>query len=116
MAALSLALLSSPVLSLYGQGFVAAQSLLLVLLLSVVPEVVSSTAYQLVQSSGRMWASLCYIICPRDLSYLAVAAWALPVWGLLGAGVAYLVAHLIGCAMTFVVGLRGGAQLPTRSK
>lgn len=115
LVALLLALLSGSVLSLYGLEFVAAQGLLLVLLLSVVPEVVGSTAYQLVQSSGRMWASLFFIICPRDLSYFALAAWALPVWGLLGAGAAYVVAHSIGCAMTFIVGLGGRKRLPRRN-
>jgi O-antigen/teichoic acid export membrane protein len=116
VVAMSMALLSGPVLSLYGQGFLAAQSLLLVLMLSVVPEVVGSTAYQLVQSSGRMWSSLFYIISPRDLSYFALAVWALPVWGLSGAGAAYVAAHAIGCAMTFVVGLRGYEHLPNRSR
>jgi O-antigen/teichoic acid export membrane protein len=107
-----LALLSEPVLSLYGHGFLVGQGLLLILMLSVVPEAIGTTAYQLVQSSGKMWSSLFFIIMPRDLSYLLLAAWALPIWGLIGAGWAYAVAYSIGCVMTFVVGLSGRSQLP----
>lgn len=113
LVALGLAALSSPVLGLYGHGFKEGQGLLLVLLLSVIPEVVGVTAYQLVQSSGRMWQSLFLIVAPRDLLYLATAAWALPQWGLVGAGWAYLTAYTLGCAATLAVGLGGRQQLPT---
>lgn len=106
IVALGLALLSSPVLGLYGQGFKEGQGLLLVLLLSVIPEIVGVTAYQLVQSSGRMWQSLFFIVAPRDLLYLATAAWALPRWGLVGAGYAYLLAYALGCMATLLIGYK----------
>lgn len=107
-----LAFCSSWVLHLYGSRFVEAQGLLLLLLLSTIPEVTGTTAYQMVQSSGRMWRSLFLIMGPRDLLYLALAALALPRWGLAGAGLAYLIAHCFGCAATLIVGLGGRDQLP----
>lgn len=113
IVALGLAAASSAVLGLYGQEFKEGQVLLLVLLLSVIPEVVGVTAYQLVQSSGRMWQSLFFIVAPRDLLYLAMAAWALPQWGLAGAGWSYLIAYTVGCVATLAVGLGGRQQLPT---
>lgn len=109
---LVLAVASSPMLSLYGPEFKDGQNLLLVLLLSVIPEVIGVTAYQLVQSSGRMWRSLFFIVAPRDLLYLAMAAWSLPKWGLLGAGWSYLIAYTVGCIATLAVGLGGWRQLP----
>lgn len=109
---LVLAAASSHVLGLYGPEFKDGQGLLLVLLLSVIPEVIGVTAYQLVQSSGRMWRSLFFIVAPRDLLYLAMAAWALPQWGLVGPGWAYLTAYTIGCVATLAVGLGGRQQLP----
>lgn len=116
LAAGVVAVLAKPALALYGQDFSAAHPLLLLLLLSVVPEAIGTTAYQLVQSSGRMWASLIMIIVPRDVTYLVVSALALPRWGLVGAGVAYALAYLIGCVMTLVVGLGGKAHLPMSKK
>lgn len=110
---LLLASVSIPVLKLYGPGFQDGQGLLLVLLLSVIPEVIGVTAYQLVQSSGRMWRSLLFIVAPRDLLYLALAAWSLPIWGLVGSGWAYLIAYTFGCVATLAVGLGGRKQLPT---
>ena len=110
---LVLATASSQVLGLYGPEFKDGQGLLLVLLLSVIPEVIGVTAYQLVQSSGRMWRSLFFIVAPRDLLYLAMAAWALPQWGLVGAGWAYFIAYSLGCIATLAVGLGGRQQLPT---
>ncbi len=110
---LTLATVSSYVLGLYGPGFKEAQALLLVLLLSVIPEVIGVTAYQLVQSSGRMWQSLFFIVAPRDLLYLAMAAWALPQWGLVGAGYAYLFAYTVGCIATLLIGLVNKKRLPS---
>lgn len=111
-AAAVLALLTTQILGLYGPGFVDGRGLLLVLLLAVIPEVIGVTAYQLVQSSGRMWHSLLFIVIPRDLFYLALASWMLPRSGLIGAGVAYLAAYTFGCAATLAVGLVARGQLP----
>jgi O-antigen/teichoic acid export membrane protein len=116
IVALGLAALSSPVLALYGHGFKLGQGLLLVLLLSVIPEVIGATAYQLVQSSGRMWQSLFFIVAPRDLLYLAMAAYALPQWGVIGAGWSYFAAHMFGCIATLAVGLVVRKQLPTANR
>lgn len=110
---LVLAAASSHVLGLYGPGFKEGQGLLLVLLLSVIPEMIGVTLYQLVQSSGRMWRSLFFIVAPRDLLYLAMAAWSLPKWGIVGAGWSYLIAYTVGCVATLAVGLGGRKQLPT---
>lgn len=110
---LLLASVAIHVLELYGPGFQDGKGLLLVLLLSVIPEVIGVTAYQLVQSSGRMWRSLLFIVAPRDLLYLSLAAWSLPIWGLVGTGWAYLIAYTLGCVATLAVGLGGRQQLPT---
>lgn len=108
-----LALASTQVLAMYGHEFIEGRGLLLLLLLAVIPEVIGVTAYQLVQSSGRMWRSLLLIVAPRDLLYFTLAVWALPRWGLIGAGVAYLMAYSLGCVATLAVGLGGRQQLPT---
>jgi hypothetical protein len=60
-------------------------------------------AYQLVQSHGRMWASLLKIALPRDASYLILALYFLPAYGLLAAASAYFAAQLIGMFSTFLL-------------
>lgn len=114
LVAALVALMSNWILSLYGQNFIEAKPLLLVLLIAVIPEVLGTAGYQLVQSSGRMWHSFMLIVFPRDLMYLGLAVLMLPRFGLLGAGFAYLAAHSVGCAATFMVGHAGRAQLPPR--
>ena len=113
LVVVALATVSGQVLELYGPAFRDGRGLLLVLLISVIPEVIGVTAYQLVQSSGRMWRSLFLIVAPRDVLYLAMAAWAVPTWGLVGAGWAYLLAYTAGCVATLAVGLSARRQLPT---
>jgi O-antigen/teichoic acid export membrane protein len=111
--AVLLSLASTHVLGLYGAGFIEGRDLLLVLLVAVIPEAIGVTAYQLVLSSGSMWRSLLLIMGPRDLLYLALAAWALPLWGLVGAGGAYLAAYIFYCLATLAVGLGSRVHLPS---
>ncbi|WP_370262365.1 oligosaccharide flippase family protein [Limnobacter sp.] len=114
-AVITLAYASENILDLYGPGFKEGQDLLLVLLLSVIPELIGVAAYQLVQSSGRMWQSLFFIIIPRDFLYLTAAAWMLHHLSLVGAGWAYFTAYCIGCVATMAVGVSGRQQLPKGS-
>jgi O-antigen/teichoic acid export membrane protein len=80
------------VLGLYGSKFTDGRWLLVVLLVSVIPEILAMTFYQLVQSAGRMWQSLFLIVLPRDLLYLLLAYLLVPSFGLTAAGFAYLAA------------------------
>lgn len=101
-----LAVLAEPVLRIYGEGFVAGRWVLVILLLSVLPELLAITTYQLVQSAGRMWQSLFFIAAPRDLTYLALAAAVVSPHGAIGAAVAYLVAQGVGLAATVLIARR----------
>lgn len=95
-----LAGLSGPLLGLYGQAFGDGRWLLIILLLSVIPESTAMSVYQLIQSAGRMWQSLFFIAIPRDLGYLLVSALLLPKVGVLAAAAAYLSAQVLGLACT----------------
>ena len=91
--------LSGPLLDLYGGDFKHGTALLVVLLLSVVPESVATTLYQIVQSAGRMWYSLFAIVIPRDLIYVGLTAFLIGRSGVIGAGIAYLVAWTVAIAL-----------------
>lgn len=110
------AALASEVLALFGSDFVSGVPLLRVLLLAAILEALASAAYQLVQSRGYMWHSLIIIALPRDAGYVALAVMGLALWGLVGAGGAYLVAQTAGLILTLlVIRLTGrGIDAPAR--
>jgi O-antigen/teichoic acid export membrane protein len=96
----TLSFLAPEVLGLYGPAFTQGRTLLILLLVSAIPEVLAGTAYQLVQSNGRMWHSLGLITLPRDLGYLLMAVLLITKQGLEGAGTAYLLAQAMGVLLT----------------
>lgn len=100
LVALVTSALAPEVLSLFGKNFDAGVLLLRILLFAAVLETVASFVYQLVQSRGLMWHSFLIIVLPRDVGYLALAAIGLSTWGLMGAGLAYLLAHVVGLMLT----------------
>jgi O-antigen/teichoic acid export membrane protein len=96
-------LLAPQILGLYGANFIEGVGLLRILLLAALVEALSSFVYQLVQSRGLMWHSFFIIALPRDVGYLALAAIGLASWGLIGAGLAYLLAHILGLILTILL-------------
>lgn len=101
-----LILVADQVLGLYGGKFTDGRWLLIILLVSVLPEMLATSFYQLIQSAGRMWQSLFLIAIPRDLLYLLLAALFLPTYGVTAAAAAYLAAHTFGLASTVVAARR----------
>lgn len=99
----ALSLMAGEVLGLYGPGFADGRTLLIILLVSAIPELLGSTVYQVVQSKGRMWHSLLMVALPRDLSYVALAVMLISSHALQGAGLAYLAAQGLGAALTIAL-------------
>ncbi|WP_116812548.1 oligosaccharide flippase family protein [Steroidobacter cummioxidans] len=91
------------VLSTYGEAFVRRDWFAYVLLLSVLPEVLSSAMYQLVQAAGRMWQSLFLIAIPRDASFVLLSYLWAPSATLQGVAAAYFVAQFISVCATWMV-------------
>lgn len=101
-----LILAAEPVMRIYGRDFASGRWVLVLLLASVLPEMLATTFYQLIQSAGRMWYSLFLIAIPRDLIYLGLALLFLPIYGLTAAAAAYLAAHAVGLVTTLGVARR----------
>jgi len=97
-----LILAANPVLGLYGSDFSSGRTILVVLMISILPEVLAATCYQLIQSAGHMWHSLVMIAIPRDLLYLMMAGFCLPAFGVTGAAFAYLIAQTAGLGLTLL--------------
>lgn len=103
---LSLILAAGPVLGLYGRAFEGGRVVLVLLLISAIPEILETSFYQLIQSAGRMWHSLFLIAIPRDLLHVTLASLWLPVHGVAAAASAYLAAHIVGLAATVMLARR----------
>jgi O-antigen/teichoic acid export membrane protein len=103
LAATLLSFLAGPLLSLYGSDFKEGRYVLVVLLVSVVPEIMTLTLYQLVQSAGRMWRSLFAISMPRDALLLLAAAVCVPRFGVIGASIAFLISQVAAFGFTVAV-------------
>ncbi len=102
VAIITLIALSEPLLHLYGREFGDGQWLLIILLVSVIPESLAMSTYQLIQSAGRMWYSLFAIVIPRDLSYVTLSVVVISKLGLLGAGLSYLIAWITALSLIFI--------------
>lgn len=103
--------LSDLLLALFGREFGDGRWLLVILLLSVIPESIAMSFYQLIQSAGRMWQSLFFIAIPRDVGYLAAAAMLVPQYGVVAAAAAYLGAQVLGLACTAVAAYRSSRSV-----
>lgn len=102
---------SSQILGLYGHRFSDGRNTLILLLLSVVPEILAATIYHVINTFGRMWMSLFFIITPTNVSYALIAAWLIPSIGVEGAALAYVVAQGLNLIATISV-----ARLAIRSR
>ncbi|MCO5398478.1 oligosaccharide flippase family protein [Ralstonia soli] len=94
---------SSLILGLYGHRFADGRRTLILLLVSVIPEILAATVYHVINTFGRMWLSLFFIITPVNVSYTLIAAWLIPTMGVEGAALAYVVAQVLYLIATIIV-------------
>jgi O-antigen/teichoic acid export membrane protein len=95
-------LLALPFYNNFDKDFRENIWVLVILLISVFPELMATSVYQLMYSADRMWQSLFMIVVPRDLFYLCLAALLIPSFGGLSASIAYLAAHIVGLGATLI--------------
>jgi O-antigen/teichoic acid export membrane protein len=93
-------------LGLFGPTFTDGYGVLLVLMLSIVPEVVSLSCYQIIQSQARMWLSFFAIALPRDLTLAVTAYFLVPTEGARGLAIAYVIAWTVALVIILTLVLR----------
>ena len=99
---------AEPILRLYGRDFSGTRWTLVLMLVSVIPESLALSFYQLIQSAGRMWESLLLVVIPRDLMHVALATLLVPTHGIIAASAAYLTAQFICLIITVALAHRFG--------
>lgn len=110
IGALTMAALGAPLLHMFGHNFSMGYSILLILMLSTVPEVLAIAGAQVIQSQEKMWHSLLIVAIPRDVLMVSLAYVVVPVYGADGLAWSYSVSWIVALAavMTMVrkIGLR----------
>lgn len=102
LAAATAALFANPLLALFGPGFTAGQSTLLLLLLSAPLEALTMTIYQSLQSAGRFWKALFWVNAPLAATVLGVATFLVPELLSLGLALAWLAGWTLALALTML--------------
>ena len=111
VAAISMAVLGRPLLSLYGRDFTPAYPALLVLLAATLVEACTYAFTQVLQSNERIWVSVFAVNVPRDLTIAGLAFLLAPTYGAVGVAFAYLAGRTIACVSVAALAYRIGLGL-----
>ena len=80
---------------MFGNNFIAAKPILLIVLVSGVFESTAGAIYQRIQSHGMIWLSLFFMNIPVVFLFVITAYFVVPSMGAFGLGVASLVMTLL---------------------
>ncbi|MBZ5552566.1 MAG: oligosaccharide flippase family protein [Acidobacteriia bacterium] len=94
--AMALAIGGNVVLGVFGRSFHEGYPVLVLLLLSTIPEGLSMGLYQLIQSQEKMWLSFALIVVPREIVFVTLAYALTRQYGAFGLAGAYLIAVTLG--------------------
>ena len=102
-------MLSTVLLWLFGREFAGGTTVLLLLLLSTLPEALGVAFSLTTLCQGRIWLYLGCMVLPRDVTRVALAWFLCPRWGAVGLATAYAagwaLALLASLALTALLGL-----------
>ncbi|MBZ5536088.1 MAG: oligosaccharide flippase family protein [Acidobacteriia bacterium] len=91
-----LAIGGNAALGVFGRSFHEGYPVLVLLLLSTIPEGLSMGLYQLIQSQEKMWLSFAFIVVPKEIVFLTLAYMLTRQYGAFGLAGAYLIAATVG--------------------
>jgi len=97
----SIYFLSPLLLSIWSVKNYDAVKITQIIALSIIPEVISFSLYQLIQSAGIMWRSLFQIAIPRDFFYVVSSFFCIQTYGVIGVSSAYLTSQILGLILTY---------------
>jgi len=110
--AMTMVILSTFIPGWYGmKSNDSSEKLVLILSLAIIPEALSVSLYQLIQTSGRMWVSFFFVAIPRDLSMIVLAIILIPLWGGVGWALAYALSWVVVFVLIVVLVIRFKSQL-----
>jgi len=89
------------VLRLYGKSFAGGYPVLLILLLTTLPEAMGISVHQAVQTHGSLWTTILWVSLPREVACILAALVLAPRYGAIGLAMSYLLGY--GVALTGVL-------------
>ncbi len=99
-AAALLGAVGRSILTIFGKSFADGASVLVLMLLSTIPESIGIGLYQHVVSHSRMWLSLFLIAIPRDLTFCLLAYFLTAKYQADGLAVAYVLSRTYALGVT----------------
>jgi len=110
--ALVIALFGGWILRIFGKDFVGGYTVLLILVVSAIPEALALAAFQVIQSRSKMWLTFTAIVLPRDCTNMLAAYFLIPLFGAAGMASAYVLSQLVALASTVAIAYRLGIGFP----
>jgi len=96
LGAIVLAAAGPLVLRLYGKSFAAGYPVLLLLLLTTLPEAMGISIHQAVQTHGSLWTTILCVSLPREVVCILSALVLAPRYGAIGLAMAYFIGYCVG--------------------
>ena len=87
----------------FGKSFDAARAALMIMMISVVPEALAVSAFQVMQSREKMWLSFFAVALPRDCTIVVLAYILAPRYGAAGVASAYAIAWSLACLSIVII-------------
>ncbi len=103
VGALAVVLVGPWLLLVFGRGFAEGYPVLVVLMLSTIPEGLAVATFQVVQAQERMWLSLLAVSIPRDCVIMGAAYLLAPHQGAIGLAWAHALGWLLALLMIIVL-------------
>jgi O-antigen/teichoic acid export membrane protein len=103
VGAAAVAALGPMLLRLFGKDFSGSNPVLLILLLSTIPEALGIAFSLAPLCQGRIWLYLGVMVIPRDVTRVALAWYLCPRWGAVGLATAYAIGWGVGLVASLVL-------------
>jgi O-antigen/teichoic acid export membrane protein len=108
------ALLGPELLRLFGKSFKEGYSVLLILLLSTLPQGLALAMTQIVQTQRKLWMFFLAVAIPRDLLTIFLAYLLIPAYGARGLATAYAIGWTVALLTTASIVFHLGIDLAPR--
>ena len=105
------ALLGPELLRLFGRSFKEGYSVLVILLLSTVPQGLALAMSQIVQTQGKLWLFFVAVAIPRDTLIVVLGYLLIPAYGGLGLATAYAIGWTVALLATAGIVFHVGIEL-----
>jgi len=104
--------LSGPwLLNMFGKSFAEGFPVLMILMVSTIPESISVATFQIIQSHEMMWLSFFAVSLPRDLLIVILSYFLIPTYGAAGLASSYATSWVLASVIIMIIVARRGITL-----